>query len=106
MHNIFTTTYHSQTNGKVKRFNRALAAILRCYVEYNPGLWCLYALALFCAYNMSVHSTTGINPFDLVISRPPPEFTRDRRPQSKGRPLRAQKSDYVQRFHVALDKAS
>ena len=31
---------------------------------------------------MSVHSTTGTTPFDLVLSRPPPEFTRDHRPQS------------------------
>ena len=43
VHNIFSTTYHPQTNGQVERFNRILAAMLRCSVEDNPGLWCLYA---------------------------------------------------------------
>ena len=38
---LFTTTYHPQTNGQVESFNRTLAAMLRCYVEDNPGLWCL-----------------------------------------------------------------
>ena len=106
VHGIFTTTYHPQTNGQLERFNRTLAAMLRCYVEDNPGLWCLYALALCYAYNMSVHSTTGTTPFDLVLSRPPPDFTDDHRPQSRARPMRAQKSDYVRRLHVAPQKAS
>ena len=104
--NIFTTTYHPQTNGQVERFKRTLAAMLRCYVEENPGLWCLCASALCYAYNISVQSTTGTTPFDLVHSRPPPDFTRDQRLQSRVRPLRAQKSDYFQRLHVALQKAS
>ena len=59
VHSIFTTTYHPQTNGQVERFNRTLAAMLRCYVENNPGIWCPYAPALCYAYNMFVHSTTG-----------------------------------------------
>ena len=79
--------------------------MLRYYVENNPELWCLYAPALSYAYKMSVHSTTGTTPFDLVLSRPPPEFTRDHRPQSRARTARAQKSDYVQRLQVALQKA-
>ena len=106
VHNVFTTTYHPQTNGQVERFNRTLAAMLRCYFEDNPGLWCLYAPALCYTYTMSVHSTTGTTPFDLVLSRPPPEFTRDDRPQSRARTPRAQKSEYVQRLQVALQKAS
>ena len=35
-----------------------------------------------------MHSTTGTIPFDLVLSRPPPEFTRDHGPQSRARPWR------------------
>ena len=62
--------------------------------------------ALCYAYNMSVHSTTNTTPLDLVLSRPPPEFTRDHRPQSKARPARAQKNDYVRRLHIALQKTS
>ena len=111
VHNIFTTTNHPQTNVQVERSSRTLAAMLRCYVEDNPGLWCLYAPALCYAYKMSVYSTTvvpvtGTTPFDLVLSRPLPEFSRDHPPQSKARPARAQKNDYVRRLHIALQKAS
>ena len=105
VHNIFTTTYHPQTNGQVERFNRTHAAMLRCYVEDNPRLWCLYAPALCYAYNISEQSTTGTTPFELVLSKPPPEFTRDYRPHPRARTVRAQKSDYVQRLQVALQKA-
>ena len=80
--------------------------MLRCYVEDNPGIWCLYAPALCYAYNMSVYSTTGTTPFDLVLSRPPSEFNRDHRPQSRARPARVQKNDYVRRLHIALQNAS
>ena len=54
VHNVFTTTYPPQTIGQVERFNRTLAAMLRCYVDDKPGLWCLYTPALCNAYNMSV----------------------------------------------------
>ena len=46
LYNIFITTYRPQTNGQVERFNRTLTAMLRCYVEDNPSLRCLYAPAL------------------------------------------------------------
>ena len=92
--------------GKVQCTSLALqAAMLRCYVEDNPGLWCLYAPALCYAYNMSVHSTTG-TPFDLVLSRPPPEFNRDHRPQSRMRTARAQKSDRHQGLYSASRRAT
>ena len=89
----------------MERFNRTLA-MLRYYVEDKPSLWCLYAPELCYTYNMSVNSTTGTTPFDLVLSRPSHEFTRDHRPQSKARPARAQKNDYVRRMHIPLQKAS
>ena len=66
----------AKKNGQVERFNRTLGAMLRCYDEDSPGLWCLYAPAMCYAYRISVRSTTGTTLFDLVLSRPPPEFTR------------------------------
>ena len=90
--NIFTTTYHPQTNGhcalpgcQVERFNCTLAAMLLCYIEDNPDLCCLYAPALCYAYNMSVHSTTATPHFNLVLNRSPPEVTREHRPKSQAR---------------------
>ena len=73
--NTFTSAYHPQTNGQCERYNRTLAAMLRCYVDENPQDWDTYAPALTYAYNMHVHRSTGTRPFDLVLSRPPPDFT-------------------------------
>jgi transposase InsO family protein len=36
---IFTTAYHSQTNGQVERFNRTIINPLRGYVERRQGDW-------------------------------------------------------------------
>ena len=73
--NTFTSAYHPQTNGQCERYNRTLAAMFRCYVDENPQDWDTYAPALTYAYNMHVHRSTGARPFDLVLSRPPPDFT-------------------------------
>ena len=99
----FTTTYHPQTNGQAERFNRSLLAMLRCYVEDHPADWCRYARALCFAYNTAVHRTTGTTPFDLVLSRPPPEFSVDHQPNRGKRPVR---QDFVDRLKIALGKAT
>lgn len=39
IHNIFTTTYHTQANGKVKRYNRTIFAAFRTYVADRPRDW-------------------------------------------------------------------
>jgi len=76
--NIFTSTYHPQTNGQVERYNRTVLAMLRNYVNEHQSDWDRYAYALTYAYNCHVHSSTGTTPFDLVLSRPPPPFSLDR----------------------------
>ena len=73
--NIFMSAYHPQANGQVERYNRTLAAMLRCYVDENPKDWDLYADAVTYAYNCSVHRSTGTTPFNLVLTRPPSSFT-------------------------------
>ena len=73
--NVFTSAYHPQANGQVERYNRTLAAMLRCFVDENPTDWDLYADALTYAYNCSVHRSTGARPFDLVLTQPPSSFT-------------------------------
>jgi len=75
VHNALTMTYHPQTNGQTERFNRSLTAMLRCYVEDHPKDWCEYVRALTYAYNTSVHRGIDAAPFDLVLSRSPPDFT-------------------------------
>ena len=103
IHNSFTATYHPQTNGQTERFNRSLTAMLRCYVEDHPTEWPKYVRALCYAYNTSVHQTTNKTPFELVLTRPPPEYITTHSPSRKNRaPAR---DDYVARLRIALGKA-
>ena len=73
--NIFTSTYHPQTNGQVERYNRKILAMLRNYVNEHQNDWDEFASVLTYAYNNDVHRSTGTIPFDLVLSRPPPAFS-------------------------------
>ena len=69
--NIFTSTYHPQTNGQVERFNRTFLSMVRNYVNDNQTDWDRYAGALSYAYNTHIHRSTLTTPFDLILSRPP-----------------------------------
>ena len=73
--NVFTTTYHPQCNGQVERFNRSIINALRHYVADHPKEWDLFTDALTFAYNTQVHSTTGLSPFELVLSSRPPTLS-------------------------------
>ena len=105
--NLFTTTYHPQTNGQAESFNRSLMAMLRCYVEDHPDDWCSFTAALCYAYNQSVHRSTRVTPFELVLSRPPPEITLTYKagshPETRGK---THKQDFVERWKIALGKAA
>ena len=69
--NLFTTTYHPQTNGQVERFNRTIISGLRNYIADHPKDWDLYTDMLTYAYNTQVHRITNHAPFELVLSRSP-----------------------------------
>ena len=73
--NVFTTTYHPQCNEQVERFNRTIINALRHYVADQPKDWDLFTDALTFAYNTQVHSSTGVSPFELVLSRRPPTLS-------------------------------
>ena len=78
--NVFTSTYHPQTNGQVERFNRTLLAALRHYVLDHPRDWDEFTPVLTYAYNSQIHRTTGFAPFELTLARPPPHLALQVRP--------------------------
>jgi transposase InsO family protein len=72
---IFTTAYHPQTIGQVERFNRTIINSLRGYVERWQNDWDEYTSAITFGYNCRVHSSLNLAPFELILSRPPPELS-------------------------------
>jgi len=63
-----TTAYHPQGDGMVERFNRSLLQMLRSYVHTQADWEEFLPLVLF-AYRTSVHTSTGITPFELMFGR-------------------------------------
>ena len=82
--NVFTTAYQPQCNGQVEHFNRTIINALRHYVADHPKEWDLFTDALTFAYNTQVHSTTGLSPFELVLSRRPPTLSLQAEPDVSG----------------------
>lgn len=69
---LFTITCHPCANGKAEQFSRMIASALRSYVLDNPHFWGVYSDAVTFAYNSQAHATIGLQPFELVWSRPHP----------------------------------
>jgi transposase InsO family protein len=72
---IFTTAYHPQTNGQVERYNRNILASLRGYVSKRQDDWDDCTSAITFAYNCRDHSSLGMPPFELALTRPPPTLS-------------------------------
>ena len=68
---VFTTAYHSQTNGQVERFNRYITTSLTAYVDDDQSNWDDYLESLAFAYRTSVVDAIGDTPFHLVHGRDP-----------------------------------
>lgn len=82
--NIFTTSYHSQTNGEVECINRTLLSSLNKYIGENPKEWDLLSDAATFAYNAQVHRPTNIALFELVLSKAPKSIALQAQPALKG----------------------
>ena len=63
---LYSTTYHSQTDGQIEVVNLTFIQLLRAIIQKNLKNWeyCLPFIEF--AYNHSVHSTTDHSPFEIV----------------------------------------
>lgn len=53
-------------------FNRILEQYLRLFVHDRPALWSSFLALAEWSYNTSVHSGTGLSPYEVTYGKPPP----------------------------------
>lgn len=66
---VLTTTYHPNAKDRAERFNRILIADLRAFIGGHPQRWLEFTSVISFAYNTQDHWCTGMDHFDLVLSR-------------------------------------
>jgi hypothetical protein len=63
---LFSTTCHPQTDGQTEVVNRTLSTMLRVVLKKNINMWEDYLPHVEFAYNLSLHYTTKMCPFQIV----------------------------------------
>lgn len=66
-----TTEYHPAANGQTERVNRCLNDMLAIFEEKSSENWDLLLPQIIFAYRTSVHSSTGMSPFQALYHRQP-----------------------------------
>ena len=66
-----STAYHPQTDGETERQNQTLEHYLRVYAGSRQDNWAGLLSAAEFAYNNSMHSTTGMPPFQAYTGTKP-----------------------------------
>jgi Integrase core domain/Chromo (CHRromatin Organisation MOdifier) domain len=102
---LFTTAYHPQTNGQVERYNRTILAALRAYVAKRQDDWDDYTSAVTFAYNCRVHSSLGMPPFELTLSRPPLTLSLQAGPRKEEVTPRTAKQEFLERLKTLRIRA-
>ena len=102
---VFTTAYHPQTNGQVERYNRTLVEALRAYVSRRQDDWDEFTSAVTYAYNCRVHSSLGMPPMELVVSRPPVTASLENKPREEEVAPRSAKREFLERLKTLRERA-
>ena len=95
-----TTSYHPQTDGLVKRFNRTVTNMLAKKVKKKNGRdWDVQLSHVLFAYRSSPQESTGESPFSLMYGRDPVLSTADMLVHPDGR-IRVSIDDYKEEIIV------
>jgi transposase InsO family protein len=95
---VFTTAYYPQTKEQVGRYNRTILASLRWYVAARKDDWDDFTSAVTFAYNCRVHSSLGMPPFELALSRPPRTPSLQASPRAQELTPETEKRDFLERL--------
>ena len=64
-----STAYHPEGNGQIENLHKTLKSILKARVEDDPQSWDEHLDYCMMAFRISVHSSTGHAPFELMFGR-------------------------------------
>jgi hypothetical protein len=70
-----SSSYHPQSNGKIKIVNKCLEGYLHCFVSDKQTQWFKWLPLAKWWYNTSFHTTTKMTPFMALYGYHPPSIT-------------------------------
>jgi len=101
--NLCSTTYQSQTQGQVERYNRTIVAQLKAHVEDHQNTWDELVSVPTLAYNSWPQQSTGVAPLEFVVPERVRTLALDRLPKgtySQTVPRTAREARDQQRGHL------
>jgi transposase InsO family protein len=69
LHKTRTTSLRPQSDGMVERFNATIENMLASFVSENQKDWDEYICLLMMAYQVAVHETTKVSPYEMMFGR-------------------------------------
>jgi hypothetical protein len=65
----FSTTYHPESDGQIKRVNQVIEDMLRMYVMDKPSKWEDYIHLVEFSYNNGYQTSLNMSPFEALYGR-------------------------------------
>ncbi|MCH87860.1 Ty3/gypsy retrotransposon protein, partial [Trifolium medium] len=69
-----SSSYHPQTDGQTEVMNGTIEQYFRAFAHAKPSLWARFLPWAEYHYNTSVHSASGLSPYEVIYGKPPPNI--------------------------------